>query len=115
MQILKQSFSVSFNYNVFFTSNLFSIDSSLLEDFFSDSAQDNSNKKLLFVVDDAVWKAHPYLASAIPDYFSCRAGIPKPVEKIIVVTGAVFEGVALGYRITARRFREREAGRFQTP
>jgi 3-dehydroquinate synthase len=87
MQILKQSFSVSFHYNVFFTNNLFSVDNSLLEDFFSNAAQDNSNKKLLFVIDEAVWKAHPYLASAIPDYFTSRTGIPKPVEKIIVVTG----------------------------
>lgn len=87
MQILKQSFSVSFNYNVFFTSNIFSVNNSLLENFFTSSGKDNGNKKILFVVDGAVWKAHPYLASAIPDYFSARTEIPKPVEKIIVVTG----------------------------
>ena len=68
MNYLQQSFSVRFDYKVFFTTHLFSNQNSLFHDFLQ-SQKSEVNKKLLFVLDEGVVQHHPQLKQEIRDYF----------------------------------------------
>lgn len=86
MRAIQQSFVVSFNYKVFFTSAVFSPDNPLLADFFKEAGPDIHSRKLLFVIDGEVLKAHPYLAGSIKNYFSICRG-PQLIDHFVIVTG----------------------------
>ena len=69
MDYLQQSFSVHFEYRVFFTEHLFDASNPLLRDYFLEQQQTN-HKKLLFVIDRGVVDHHPELQNKIKSYFS---------------------------------------------
>lgn len=84
MSYLEQSFSVSFQYKIFFTTSLFKLSNSTLSNFFS--AQSSANKKILFVIDQQVAEFHPYLLNEIKAYFNPIKSIDL-VQDILVVPG----------------------------
>jgi 3-dehydroquinate synthase len=82
---LKQSFSVQFNYNVYFTNHLFSGNNHILQSFLQ-SQYEGLSKKILFVIDEGVVEHHPTIIREIQAYF----GVQKEVlliEEIVVVPG----------------------------
>ena len=64
---IKHSFKVTYNYGLYFSENIFQGDNPIFNKIVS-SAKKKEPVKLLFVVDDGVLKAHPYLEESIPDY-----------------------------------------------
>lgn len=83
---LQQSFTVSFDYRVYFTSGLFETSNSLLNDFFKQRSTEGTQQKILFVVDDGVTNNHPALLDKIRAYFNTFTTV-KLVENIIVLPG----------------------------
>lgn len=83
---LQQSFTVSFEYRVYFTSGLFDITNTLLNDFFSQRSTEGTQQKILFVVDEGVAKSHPDLLEKIREYFTAFPTV-KLTENIIVIPG----------------------------
>jgi 3-dehydroquinate synthase len=86
MEHLQQSFTVKFEYNVFFTTGLFAPDNLLLNDFLADKTAPSTPKKILFVIDDGVTTAHPDLIPRIKAYFAQHQSV-KLIEDIIIVPG----------------------------
>ncbi len=86
MEFLQQSFSVSFNYNVYFTSSLFDASNKLLIDSITANIAEGSNKKILFVVDSGVVEAHPSLLQNIKNYFVPASNI-QLIENILIIPG----------------------------
>lgn len=68
MDQIQQSFSVQFSYPVIFTEHLFDRGNPVLRQFLQ-SAPSGSLRKIFFVVDDGVLKAHAYLEKDIRAYF----------------------------------------------
>lgn len=83
---LQQSFSVSFEYRVYFTDGLFSISNKLLNDFFKQRQIEGIQQKILFVVDEGVVQHHPHLLESIGEYFTAFKTV-KLAENIIVIPG----------------------------
>lgn len=69
MDYLQQSFSVTFQYKVHFTSNLFHPQNNLLQTFFQSHAIAGVQQKILFVIDKGVLDHHPQLIQNIDTYF----------------------------------------------
>ncbi len=87
MEYLQQTFSVKFEYKVFFTSGLFDLSNTCMEDFLLDNATTESVKKILFVIDEDVMKATPDLADKIRRYFSIHKGAQLVPDLILVPGG----------------------------
>jgi 3-dehydroquinate synthase len=85
MSYLQQSFSVKFEYKVYFTSSLFGIQNTTLSDFFK-SRPSNALKKIYFVIDQGVAYAHPQLIDSIKIFFASQTDV-KLVEDILIVPG----------------------------
>lgn len=83
---LEQSFTVKFEYRVHFTSGLFDITNTLLNDFFVQRQEEGIQQKILFVLDEGVANHHPDLAEKINAYFN-RFSTVKLAENIILVPG----------------------------
>lgn len=86
MDYLQQSFSVRFEYKVFFTNHLFSNSNSGFRHFLQ-SQKTDITKKLLFVLDDGVVKAHPQLQQQIRDYFDKEAAFSLVPEMLVLPGG----------------------------
>ncbi len=86
MEYLQQSFSVRFDYKVFFTSGLFDPANTVLDDFLTADAASGSVKKILFVIDQDVLNATPALSDKIKQYFAAHKTV-QLVSEIIVVPG----------------------------
>ena len=82
---IKQSFSVTFEYKVFFTSSLFSSSNNLFSEFVKENIEDSS-QKILFVIDDGVVKNHPELLNQINNYFQKHATI-ELIKDILIIPG----------------------------
>ena len=82
---IKQSFSVTFEYKVFFTSSLFSSSNNLFSEFVKENIEDSS-QKILFVIDDGVVKNHPELLNQINNYFQKQATI-ELIKDILIIPG----------------------------
>lgn len=85
MDFLQQSFSVRFDYKVFFTNHLFAQSNSLLRDFFREQRSD-ATRKIFFVIDDRVVGHHPDLMNQIRDYFREVQSV-QLVNEIQIVPG----------------------------
>ncbi|NQX40869.1 3-dehydroquinate synthase [Pedobacter steynii] len=68
MSYLAQSFSVKFDYKIYFTKFLFNIENTTLADFFRERAAEGG-QKIYFVIDEGVFIAHPNLIDNIRTYF----------------------------------------------
>ncbi|MEO6150046.1 MAG: 3-dehydroquinate synthase [Mucilaginibacter sp.] len=89
MEHLHQSFTVKFEYNVFFTTGIFDSANTLFNDFLS-STNTGPLRKILFVIDKGVVDAHPQLTAQIKEYFSVH-NTAQLVQDILIVPGG--EGV----------------------
>ena len=85
MDYLQQSFSVRFEYKVFFTEHLFSKTNGAFKDFLN-SQRTDTNKKILFVIDEGVSDHHPLLENDIRKYFSDVKGFTL-IDKFITIEG----------------------------
>jgi 3-dehydroquinate synthase len=85
MDYLQQTFSVRFEYKVFFTENLFNKENELLRNFLKTQKTDTA-KKIFFVIDSGVAEHHPYLESQIKNYFKEEGGFTI-IPDILVVPG----------------------------
>jgi 3-dehydroquinate synthase len=90
MEHLSQSFSVRFNYEVYFTAGIFNQTNTLFNDFLLGSGASASFRKILFVADSGVIDAHPKLIDDIKNYFSLYNTV-QLVPNILIVPGG--EGV----------------------
>ena len=86
MEHLQQNFTVQYNFNVFFTSALFSIENDLFSNFLAGLNPAKAVKKILFVVDEGVVNTHPNLNQNIKNYFS-RYNHTQLVDNILVIPG----------------------------
>ncbi|WP_175636396.1 3-dehydroquinate synthase [Pedobacter ghigonis] len=86
MEHLQQSFTVQYNYNVFFTSALFAAENKLFSDFLSQLNPAVTIKKILFVIDEGVAEAHTALTAEIKQYFN-KYNQTQLVQDIIVIPG----------------------------
>lgn len=85
MSHLEQSFSVKFEYKIFFTSSLFDPKNTVLADFFK--KQDAiSIRKIYFVIDQGVADTHPGLISNIKAYFTVHPEM-QLIPDILIVPG----------------------------
>lgn len=85
MSYLEQSFSVRFDYKIYFTSSLFNSTNNLLSDFFK-HRQTEGGQKILFVIDEGVAIAVPNLISDIKGYFELHREV-NLINDIMIVPG----------------------------
>lgn len=85
MDYLQQTFSVRFEYKVFFTESLFSLTNPTFKDFL-ESQQTDTTKKVFFVIDSGVAECHPLLQNQIKDYFVNLPGFVL-IPEILVIAG----------------------------
>lgn len=85
MDYLQQSFSVKFEYKVFFTQHLFSDGNTVLGSFL-DGENTGSVKKIFFVIDEGVSQHHPRLTGQIRRYFNGESPV-KLLDDILVIPG----------------------------
>jgi 3-dehydroquinate synthase len=85
MEHLHQSFTIKYEYNVFFTSGLFAVGNPLLNAFLS-ASRSASVKKILFVVDEGVVNTNPDLISQIKTYFQ-QNNSAQLINDILIVPG----------------------------
>jgi 3-dehydroquinate synthase len=89
MEYLQQSFSVRFEYKVFFTTGLFELANTGFNDFLQADSTSASVKKILFVVDQDVLKATPELADKIRRYFAIHKAAQLIPDIILMPGGEV--------------------------
>lgn len=85
MDYLQQSFSVQFDYKIFFTEHLFDTANPLLRAFFKDQ-RSPTIRKLLFVLDDGLAHHHPNLEAEIKNYFATETHL-SVVNEILLMPG----------------------------
>ena len=85
MDYLQQTFSVRFEYKVFFTEHLFNSTNRAFKDFLN-SQRTDTIKKILFVIDEGVSVNHPLLENDIREYFSDLDGFIL-IDKFLVIEG----------------------------
>jgi len=86
MDFLQQSFSIRFDYKVFFTTHLFNRENPILQEFLRIEKKSDSPPKIFFVLDERVVAHHPDLINQIKSYFQ---GFPSLhlVEDMLIVPG----------------------------
>jgi 3-dehydroquinate synthase len=89
MEYIQQSFSVRFEYKVFFTSGLFELSNTGFNEFLQADSTSAAVKKILFVVDEDVLKATPQLADKIRRYFAIHKAAQLIPEIILMPGGEV--------------------------
>ncbi|MGX5820768.1 3-dehydroquinate synthase [Chitinophaga lutea] len=86
MSYIQQSFSIQFDYKVFFSENLFDPANTCFADFLESRAEEGIRKKLLFIVDDGVTRHHPQLQEQITAYCGNLSSY-ELVQDVVVVPG----------------------------
>lgn len=86
MEFLQQSFSVRFDYKVFFTTHLFSVENPAFRNFLTVEKRSDIPPKVLFVLDDQVLSHHPRLIDDIKAYFKTAATL-QLIEDVVVIPG----------------------------
>jgi 3-dehydroquinate synthase len=87
MEYLQQSFSVKFEYKVFFTPGLFNVENTALNTFLSGDSTSASVKKILFVIDQDVLNANLALADKIKKYFATHKAAQLIPELVLMPGG----------------------------
>jgi 3-dehydroquinate synthase len=85
MNYLEQSFSVKFEYKIFFTSSLFNTQNTTLTDFFKQNPSE-SLRKIFFVVDQGVSDTHTNLLEDIRNYFAVHQHV-QLIPEVMVIPG----------------------------
>jgi 3-dehydroquinate synthase len=86
MEHLQQSFTVHYNFNVFFTSDLFTLENGLLNSFLVGTNPVETVKKILFIVDKGVAVANPGLSEKIRKYF-IKYDRTLLIQDILIIPG----------------------------
>lgn len=86
MEHLQQSFTVQYNFNVFFTSAIFSVENDLFSNFLAGLNPAKAVKKIFFVIDKGVADAHPHLSENIKNYFG-KYNHTQLVQDILIIPG----------------------------
>ncbi|MDW7695426.1 3-dehydroquinate synthase [Flammeovirgaceae bacterium SG7u.111] len=86
MQLIKQSFPVEFNYNVYFTENLFEPSNSLLASSLGEKTNGKPHK-VFFVIDSGVMAHCPELSSKIKNYTTANGSELELCAEPMVVSG----------------------------
>jgi 3-dehydroquinate synthase len=86
MDYLEQSFSVPFEYKVFFTSGLFSVDNKLLSDFLRSRTATGIKQKIFFVIDKGVSDADKSLVDSIKKYLATHNDV-ELLSDILIIPG----------------------------
>ena len=86
MDYLAQSFSVRFEYRVYFTSGIFDEDNGVLYSFLKERLVPETVQKILFVMDQGVAEKHPGLQHDINGYFSHYPDV-QPVKELLMIPG----------------------------
>lgn len=89
MKYLQQSFTVKFEYKVFFTSGLFSPANPLFNDFLKDISTGNNPRKILFVIDQGFIDAGNDVIAEIRAYFKVHEAVQLVPEIILVPGGEI--------------------------
>ncbi|MFY7827083.1 MAG: 3-dehydroquinate synthase [Flectobacillus sp.] len=89
MSVIQQSFQVHFSYNIQFTKNLFAPENSLFIDFLRNYGSPTFKKKILFLIDEGVAEAHPYLQDAIRKYFATQDAIELASDILVLPGGEI--------------------------
>lgn len=87
MEHLNQSFTLQYNYKVYFTSDLFHKQNTLLYDFLNQSGTNPESRKILFVLDDGVANEHPDLVKNIKNYFTIYHTVQLMPDILIIPGG----------------------------
>ncbi|TKC60102.1 3-dehydroquinate synthase [Pedobacter hiemivivus] len=85
MSFLEQSFSVKFDYKIYFTNSLFQSTNTILADFFKGRPAEGS-QKIFFVIDEGVAIAHPNLTKDIKAYFELHRQV-NLINDIMIIPG----------------------------
>ncbi|WP_184548097.1 3-dehydroquinate synthase [Mucilaginibacter sp. FT3.2] len=86
MKHLTQSFSIKFEYPIYFTSAIFKKENTLLNDYLQQASPTGITRKIMFVVDEGVANATPNLMADIKAYFAVHNTV-NLIPDIIIVTG----------------------------
>jgi len=86
MNHLQQSFTIQYNYSVFFTTSLFALHNELLSDFLAANAALGPVRKILFVIDQGVVDNHAALTGQIKKYFA-QYNSTQLVQNILLIPG----------------------------
>jgi 3-dehydroquinate synthase len=89
MDFLQQSFSVRFDYKVFFTTHLFNRENPIFQEFLRVEKKSDTPPKIFFVLDDQVVAHHPDLINQIRLYFNDFSSLHLVEEMLIVPGGEV--------------------------
>jgi len=89
MEHLQQSFTIKFDYKVYFTSGLFDISNKLFSDFLGETASPEIPRKILFVLDQGVLDAGNDIVSKIQNYFATYSSVQLIPEFTIVPGGEI--------------------------
>ena len=89
MEHLQQSFTVKFDYKVYFTSGLFDISNKLFIDFLNRTGSLEIPRKILFVLDQGVLDAGTNVIPQLRNYFAEHKSVQLIQEFIIVPGGEV--------------------------
>jgi 3-dehydroquinate synthase len=102
MDFLQQSFSVRFDYKVFFTTRLFSPENQILQEFLRIEKKSDTPPKIFFVLDERVVSHHPDLINQIKAYFQHFPWIHLVNDMLIIPGGeAAKNDEHLFYKIVA--------------
>ena len=86
MSALRQSFTIDYNYPIYFTSDLFKADNRLLADSIRKTT-DQEVAKLSFVIDKGVSDHHPALIKEIESYCRTYSGLDLAIEPLVLEGG----------------------------
>lgn len=86
MDYLQQSFSVRFEYRVYFTPALFDVSNTVFDNFIKQQLVEGTTRKILFVIDQHVVDYHPQLLQQIHDYFK-RYRSAELIKEMILLPG----------------------------
>lgn len=84
---LNQNFAIKYSYPIVFTDKLFQCTNSALKNFLHEHRNPYFKQKVLFVVDDAVWTAHPDLSHQIQAYFENIDCVQLAEAPVIIAGG----------------------------
>ncbi|WP_276496459.1 3-dehydroquinate synthase [Pontibacter litorisediminis] len=87
MKSIIQEFQVPFTYGIYFTESLFGKENPMLADILKQKSDGTGPRKVLFVVDDGVAKAHPNLLSDIATYLAHHSDTLAAVADPVLIPG----------------------------
>ena len=89
MKYLQQSFTVKFEYKVYFTSGLFNQANPLFNDYLKNLSTGNVKRKILFVVDQGLIDAGNNVVDSLKSYFEIYDSVQLVPEILIIPGGEI--------------------------